>query len=145
MTLLDTMIVVVIIAIISGAAIPHYVESTLDAKRSSLEHNLHTIQSMIELYRATHAAASPQLIDNALPQLTRATNSSGDIGTAGPLYPYGPYIVLFPPNAFDNSDHVAAVAVAGVTPAGVSGNLGGWQYDETTGSIWPNNAMYFVP
>jgi len=37
---------------------------------------------------------------------------------------------------------VTAVGTAGKKPTGVVGALGGWQYDATTGAIWPNNSEY---
>jgi len=141
--LLDTLIVVTIMAIIAGAAIPHYEASHRDAMESSLQHNLATLQSLVELYRATHLGRSPKLTGNTLPQLLAATNEQGDIGASGPAYPLGPYMVVMPPNAFDLSDKVTAVAVPGARPTGVVGSLGGWQYDELTGQVWPNNIQYY--
>lgn len=141
--LLDTLIVVAIMAILAGAAIPHYEASHRDAMESSLKHNLATLQSLVELYRATHLGRSPKLLSNSLPQLLNATNEQGEIGPSGPAYPLGPYMVVMPPNAFDQSDKVIAVAVPGSPPTGVVGSLGGWQYDELTGQVWPNNIQYY--
>jgi len=32
--------------------------------------------------------------------------------------------------------------VPGQKPTGVVGNLGGWQYDESNGAVWPNRPEY---
>ena len=65
---------------------------------------------------------------------------SGVTGAAGASFPYGPYVDQIPPNPFDGSAKVTAVAAAGVKPTAVVGSLGGWQYDATTGAVWPNDA-----
>ncbi|MBN2474683.1 MAG: type II secretion system protein [Pirellulales bacterium] len=142
-TLIEVLIVVVIMAVLAAVVIPQVLAPTKDAKQSTLQHNLHVLRSQIELYRASHQGDYPAIESNDLPQLTKATNSEGETGIASPAYPYGPYIVLVPPNPFDGSSEVSAVAVPGAVPTAVSGSLGGWQYDETTGGIWPNHPGYF--
>jgi hypothetical protein len=68
----------------------------------------------------------------------------GEIGAAGPDYPFGPYVADgLPPNPFDRSNKVTPVAQPRKPPTGVVGNLGGWQYDETTGGVWPNHPEYY--
>ncbi len=142
-TLIEVLIVVIIISVLAAVVISQSTVSTRDAKASTLEHNLHVLRSQIELYRPNHLGRYPTIQGNGLPQLTTATNGDGEPGPSGPAYPCGPYIVVLPPNPFDNSDKVTAVAAAGTEPNGVVGGLGGWQYDETTGGIWPNHPDYF--
>lgn len=141
-TLIEVLIVVVILSVLAAVMIPQYYDSTTSAKQSTLKHNLHTLQSMIELYRVNHLGKYPSIQNERLPQLSSSTNSSGDRGPPGVDFPLGPYVAEVPPNPFDQSSKVSAVA-GGVPPVAVSGGSGGWQYDETTGGIWPNNPEYF--
>jgi general secretion pathway protein G len=142
-TLIEMLIVVVIVAVLAAIVVPQFWVSTDGAKESSLHHNLHILQSQLELYRMDHLGRYPTIQNNSLPQLTKPTNTAGEIGAAGPQYRFGPYIVVLPLNAYDNSDKVTAVATPGEEPSEVSGTLGGWQYDETNGTIWPNNPESF--
>ncbi|MBN1395243.1 MAG: type II secretion system protein [Pirellulales bacterium] len=143
-TLIEVMIVVIIVAVLAGTIIPRFLGSTDDAKQSLLQHNLHLLEAQIEMYRAQHKNVYPTIQENALPQLTKPTNALGEIGAAsGPDYPYGPYILEPPMNPYDGSKNVVAVSTPGEEPTGVVGGAGGWQYDVTTGAIWPNNLEYF--
>jgi len=143
-TLIEVLIVVIIMAVLAATIIPQFSSSTKDAKESSLKFNMHTMRSQIEMYKVHHLGNYPTIQDNSLPQLTSAPNVSGTIGASGTSFPYGPYIDNeLPANPFDNSNKVTAVAAAGVKPTAVVGALGGWQYDVTTGAIWPNNPEYY--
>ena len=138
------MIVVVIMAVIAGVILPRFTDTTNDAKQSTLKSTLHTVRSQAEMYRMNHLGKYPAIQNNDLPQLVHATNANGEIGPSGPTYPYGPYIVQqIPVNPFDDSSKVSQVATPGAKPSGAVGNLGGWQYDDTTGDFWPNNGEYY--
>lgn len=144
-TLIEVLIVVVIMAILAAAVIPMVGSSTGDAKDSSLELNLHSMRSQIQMYSLSHLGEYPAIKGNALPQLTGSTNTAGELGKVGSSYPLGPYIKHeLPPNAHDGSNEVTAVAEPGKKPTGAVGTLGGWQYDESTGSIWPNHPKYYL-
>jgi hypothetical protein len=110
-----------------------------------LEYNLKAMRSQIGLYEAQHFGDFPSIQGNNLPQLIGATNVQGEIGAPGPNYPFGPYIdQALPVNPFDESNKVTAVAVSGQTPTGTVGSLGGWQYDESNGAVWPNHPGYYM-
>jgi general secretion pathway protein G len=144
LTLIEVLIVVVIMAILAAVVIPQFATSTEDARASTLQFNLHTLRSQIELYRIQHFGQLPQIINNDLPQLTNATNAQGQIGTPGPDYPYGPYLQNgLPPNPYDGKNRVVQVATVGQVPTAPADTDGGWQYDPTTGAIYPNNPEYF--
>ena len=142
-TLIEVLIVVVIMAVLAAVIIPLVDNPATSAQESVLKQNLSVMRSQMELYRIDHLGKYPNIQSSQLPQLTRATNRQGETGLPGPDYPHGPYIVDLPPNPFDQSDKVTAVAVPRKEPTGVVGTLGGWQYDETTGSVWPNHAEYY--
>jgi general secretion pathway protein G len=142
-TLIEVLLVVVIMAVLAGVIIPSFLNTADDAKSSSLKHNLSVVEVQLEVYRAQHMNRYPTIQDNGLPQLTTATNAAGKTGASGPDYPLGPYVLEAPMNPYDGSKKVTAVAVPGQKPTGVVGSLGGWQYDESTGAFWPNNAEYY--
>ncbi len=139
-TLIEVLIVVIIMAVLAATIIPQFSSSTEDAKRSTLEFNLHTIRSQIELYKVHHLGQPPTLAEFAR-QMTEATNVQG--GFDGDT-PYGPYIQgEIPVNPFNQSREVVGVATAGTAPDGVVAGGAGWQYDETTGWFYPNNPEWY--
>lgn len=147
-TLIEVLIVVVIMAVLAATIIPQFSSSTQDAKESSLNFNLHTLRSQIELYKLHHIGKLPDQIGDAtngyLPQLTKATDVDGATGDSDATHPYGPYLQgELPTNPFDGKNAVVEVDLSGAKPTGVSGTGGGWQYDPKTGAIWPNNSEYY--
>jgi general secretion pathway protein G len=139
-TLIEVLIVVIIMAVLAATIIPQFSSSTRDAKDSSLRFNLQTIRSQIELYRLHHNSRLPEF-DNFVMQMTEKTDVNGT--QTGPLL-YGPYLQgSIPANPFNASNAVVKVAAAGVEPTGVVAGGAGWQYDETTGGFYPNNAEYY--
>jgi general secretion pathway protein G len=135
-TLIEVLIVVIIMAVLAATIIPQFSSSTRDAKESSLKFNLHTMRSQIELYKMHHLGEYPDLA-NFETQMTQATNIDGS--TTGET-PYGPYVQEIPPNPFNDSSAVVAVATAGEEPVAPVAGGAGWQYDESNGAIWSNNA-----
>ena len=133
-TLIEVLIVVVIMAVLAATIIPKFSASTEDAKTSQLNFNVHTLRSQMELYKVHHLGNYPAITGNDLPQLTSATNAAGEAGTPGDSYPYGPYVdAELPNNPFNDLKTV----VAGTGAAGDGSS--GWQYNATTGGIWPNH------
>ena len=138
-TLIEVLIVVVIMAILAATIIPQFSSSTKDAQTSSVKFNAHSIRSQVELYKAHHLGTYPEIKDNSLPQLTKATDASGaTVDKPDASHPYGPYVDEIPANPFNNLRTVAEVATAGTPPTTGTG-ASGWQYDKTTGGIWPNH------
>ncbi len=134
-TLVEVLIVVVIMAVLAATIIPQFTNSTNDAKDSTVLFNLHSMRSLIELYKSQHNGTAPGA---DLKELTSATDRAGNIGT-GASYPYGPYLQKIPVNPFTDSNTVAQPTSVPPT-ATVSG--AGWLYDPTTGQIWINHADY---
>lgn len=139
-TLIEVLIVVVIMAVLAATIIPQFSSSANDAKISSLKFNLQSLRSQIELYKLHHGGALPTLTAGGLPQLTSATDASGNQGAAGPSFPYGPYMVNgLPANPFSNSSTVTATTSS--PPTAASGTNGGWLYNSTTGQIYADYAQ----
>ncbi len=139
-TLIEVLIVVIIMAVLAATIIPQFSSSTKDAKESSLKFNLHTMRSQIEMYKVHHLGSYPTLA-NFVTQMTKATNVDGT--TTGDT-PYGPYINgEIPSNPFSDNNTLVAVATAGAIPTAAIAGGAGWQYDESNGGIYPNNAEYY--
>jgi general secretion pathway protein G len=116
-TLVEILIVVIILGILAAIVIPQFTSASQDARRSSLQSQLQTLRSQIELFKLQHGDAAPQLITTGWSQLTGQTTYAGKN--------YGPYMQAAPVNPLANSSTVAAAAAANV----------GWVYNETTGAI----------
>lgn len=134
-TLIEVLIVVVIMAVLAATVIPQFASSTADAKQSAVKFNTHTLRSQIELYKIHHGAYPDDLTGDSLPQLLIKTDAAGDPSDDGP---FGPYLDGdIPANPFDNSNKVTSTDEE--APTTHTGTLGGWQYNPTTGGIWPNH------
>jgi prepilin-type N-terminal cleavage/methylation domain-containing protein len=139
-TLIEVLIVVALIAVLAATLIPQFSSSALDAKESSLKYDLKSLRTQIDMYKLDHGGQAPSITGGTLPQLNAATNAAGGIGTAGPSFPYGPYMMnAFPPNPITGIGTVTAMT--GYPPTAETGN-GGWQYDPNTGHIAADTAKY---
>ncbi|NQU20146.1 MAG: type II secretion system protein [Candidatus Nealsonbacteria bacterium] len=139
-TLIELLIVVTIIAVLTAVIIPQFSTSTEDASESSLQHNLRSLRALVGVYEADHAGRYPSVAKFA-EQMTAPTNATG--GTTGETR-YGPYLHdEIPENPFNHSNTIAAVATAGQRPVGTVPGGAGWQYDESNGTVWPNNREYY--
>lgn len=134
-TLIEVLIVVVIMAVLAATIIPQFSSSTRDAQENTARFNAHTMRSQIELYKAHHLGTLPSIGD--LPtKLTSATNAQGTVGATGTSFPFGPYMDEIPMNPFNNrNDFAAGTGAAGTGESG-------WQYDASTGGVWPNHTGY---
>ena len=140
-TLIEVLIVVIIMAVLAATIIPQFSSSTNDAKDSSLKFNLHTIRSQIEMYKVHHNGTVPALA-KFTDQMTKPTDVDGNI--SGTNLIYGPYFQgQVPANPFNGNNTLVAVATAGKEPTGVVAGGAGWQYDESNGGFFPNNAEYY--
>jgi general secretion pathway protein G len=131
-TLIEVMIVVVILAILASLMVFRYVETAEQAKESSAEYNLRILRQQIEIYKYQHGGLTPALVTGALPQLTSATDAAGNIGSPGPLFPFGPYMTEVPVNSVTSS---AVVAALPVYPPPTTVSTDGWLYHEASGRI----------
>ncbi|HLA84990.1 MAG TPA: type II secretion system protein [Thermoguttaceae bacterium] len=137
-TLIEVLIVVVIMAVLAATIIPQFTASTDDAKDSAASFNTHSLRAQIELYKVDHGVY-PTITGTAIPGLLNATNAAGATGT-GAGYPFGPYVAgEMPKNPYNSSNTV----VDGTGAAEISGGYG-WQYDDATGRIVPNNAKWLT-
>jgi prepilin-type N-terminal cleavage/methylation domain-containing protein len=161
-TLIEMLVVVIILGILAMIIVPQISVSTDDARLNSLQTNMNSIRSAIEVYAAQHANRYPGLyretdgttasVSNAeakaafLAQLTQFTDINGMVsGTKTATFKYGPYLKTgsLPLNSFnENSDVVVDFAQADITAARtVSGGVEGWQYFAPIGVFFANDSV----
>jgi prepilin-type N-terminal cleavage/methylation domain-containing protein len=142
-SLIEMMIGVTVMAIIASVVIPRFVDTSNDAKESTLRFNLRTLRSQVNLYKVHHYAQPPDGTDG-LKQLIRATNADGVVGDPGRDYPFGPYLSQgIPANPFTNSSRVIRYFGAGTPPPSGAADAA-WIYRPTTGDVWVDNPKYIA-
>lgn len=122
MTLIEILTVVSILAILAALVVPHFGNATERAKSSALASQINTVKKALVMYKAEHNGNYPtadQLINIQWHVLINSTDVDGN--TAGD--DFGPYFQKPPMNVYADSTVVG------------SNNLGGWQYDPSTGII----------
>ncbi|MGD0897672.1 MAG: prepilin-type N-terminal cleavage/methylation domain-containing protein [Thermoguttaceae bacterium] len=142
-TLIEVLIVVVVMAILAGAIIPQLTSSTNDARKSSVKFNLQAMRTQIQVYSTQHNNSFPAFA-TFLNQMTLPSDINGN--TTGTNLPYGPYIQggALPINPYNNSGAVVAVATPGTVPTTIVAGGAGWQYDQSNGGFYANNAEAYV-
>ena len=150
-TLIEVLIVVVIMAILAATIIPQFSSSTKDAKLSTVKFNQQSLRSQVEMYKANHLGNYPPVVSGNIPGLLYCSDANGNMATPNSATPdgthiYGPYVnnQSLPTNPFDGTTTVTAVATAGTVPTTTVGTAKGWQYDVTTGGIYPNDPEYWA-
>lgn len=128
------MIVVVMLAIIAGAVIPQFQDSTKNAKSNTTKFNLRMLREQLQVYANEHEGRKPTTLE----ALTVQTNSIGASGSTS-AFPYGPYVIELPVNSLTDSKVVRAVAVN--PPATATGaEDAGWLYHAASGGVWIDDA-----
>ena len=151
-TLIEMLVVVVILGILAMIIVPQLTSSTSDATLRSLETNLSTVRSSIEIYAAQHHNNYPGLKntdgsgnDNLaadvpaafVDQLTLYSDAAGK--TSKDLdrdtYPYGPYLKTgMPTNPYnDKTDVTYDTTTVDITKKDSTGAGTGWKFYLKTG------------
>lgn len=120
-TLVELIVVIVVLAILSGVAIPKYFDYVSSAKESATRGTLGAVRSAIANFRAnalvsTGAEAYPSLVQ---------------IQTVGTVMQEA-----IPKNPYNNDNTIGAASYATTPP--VSGTHG-WSYDAAVGKFWANS------
>ncbi|MGD8254158.1 MAG: type II secretion system protein [Syntrophobacterales bacterium] len=160
-TLIEMLVVVIILGILAMIIVPQISVSTDDARLNTLQTNLNSIRSAIEVYAAQHANRYPGTYSEAdgttavaddaaakqalLAQLTQFTDVNGMVnGTKTATFKYGPYLKTgtLPLNPFnDSGDVVVDFDQADITAArNPSGGAEGWQYFAPIGVFFANDS-----
>lgn len=131
-TLVEILIVVVILGILAAIVIPQFTQASTEAKVSSLQSNLQSIRSQIELYKIQHNDLPPVSDQTFVDEMTGFTDIARAVGT-GSAFPFGPYLTKMPVNPFSGvSPPVIGAAAAGSDWYFI--NEGGSQYTFDVGN-----------
>ena len=160
-TLIEMLVVVIILGILAMIIVPQISVSTDDARLNSLQTNLNSLRSAIEVYAAQHANRYPGTYSEAdgttavaddaaakaafLAQLTQFTDINGMVnGTKTVAFKYGPYLKTgtLPLNSFNDSGDILCDFDQGdITTARVVAGAGeGWQYFAPIGVFFANDS-----
>jgi prepilin-type N-terminal cleavage/methylation domain-containing protein len=130
-TLVELLIVVVILGILATVVLPLFLDTSNDAKLTTLKANLAIMRQAIERYCIQHPDHSPDKDengnddpDNAPIRFTSRTFADGRLDANGPL---GPYMSSIPINPFNDKSDVRI----GGAPAGAGTH--GWHVDTSNG------------
>lgn len=119
-TLVELIVIIVVLAILSGVAIPKYMDYTSRAKESAARATIGAARSAIANFYANSALTGTA----AWPTLVQMQTTGTVLQEALPANPY------------NNSSTIVAATWASTPP--VSGSAG-YNYDAATGRIWLNS------
>ena len=159
-TLIEMLIVVIVLGILAMIIIPQITVSTEDAKLATLQTNLNTMRSAIELYYHQHNQTYPGAIDNTdgagatttvgeaatafIAQLTTYTQASGFAGvTKTGDFIYGPYIKMatLPKNPFTETvDLTCNITEDDITVRTADTGTKAWKFYVKTGIFIANDS-----
>lgn len=143
-TLVELIIVVSILGILAAIVIPQVQGNTTQAKESAALSSLRTIRSQIGLYKLDHtnypgyvsgtASTNQTFFTNQLIGISNAAGvaSSSTIPTG--TLPYGPYLMEFPENPFNNLKTIK-IFTTDTAFADAADDTTGWLYKTLTGEI----------
>ena len=130
-TLVEILIVVVILGILAAIVIPQFTDASTQAKNSSVQADLQTIRSQIELYKIQHTDALPGAATGT--SFTEAMTGTTGVDGLKAGSTYGPYLQSIPANPFLSGATADDILEEAVDGAG--GNTVGWHWNTLTGKF----------
>ena len=130
-TLVEILVVVTILGIMGAIVIPQFSNASTETRIVTVQADLKTIRSQLQVYAAQHKANLPS-VATFESQLTLASDADGvtaDPGTPG--FPFGPYMSQIPLNPY------TLTRTLGAGEVGTSA----WYYNEATGDFHANNSV----
>lgn len=124
-TLVEVLIVVVLMAVLAAAVIPHVAGAIEDARQSTLQDDERELNLAIQRYRAEHAGNLP----TGIRRLFTKTDASGAVTGDGK---FGPYLLAVPVNPLNDSS--AVVRVSDLASVDLH-NYAGWVWDNSSGQF----------
>ncbi len=119
-TLVELIVIIVVLAILSGVAIPKYIDYTANAKSSACKATLGAVRTAISNFYANSALTGTA----TYPTLVQMQTLGGVMQETLPTNPY------------QNSNVIAAATWAATPP---TSGVNGWNYDATAGRFWANS------
>ena len=142
LTIIETMIMVTILAILAMIAIPKYAKSTDDARESALASDLRAARQQISLYMHQHEGRGPEVNEvgsvdtaNFLDRMISRTTIEGALDANGK---YGPYLLAWPSNPFMDPPADTQIKF-GKAPGPPRDNTTGWYYSNRTSRLYANS------
>ena len=135
-TLIEILVIVVVMGIIAGIAIPRMTRAPEATPESAVADELAAMRSAIGQYQSEHNGSCPSNAsgETFVNQLTQFTDAAGQARPARDTgHVLGPYLKGIPTLPVGTNKGLSTVTTTG--PAG-TGNYG-WYYDGTT--VWAND------
>ncbi len=140
-TLVEILIVVIILGILAAIVIPQFSSASSDARESALASDLQTLRSQLELYNIQHLDQYPhvQSVDGGVNWVADTGNFSARMTGTTDVYgqvagtDFGPYMQVFPTNAFNDKSTVR------VDGAAAGAGTDGWHFSSTTFRMSPDD------
>jgi type II secretory pathway pseudopilin PulG len=126
-SLAELVIVVVILGLVGAVVVPQFSRAGVATQEDQLSEQLRTVRAAVELYRAQHHDAAPDLSKDWTP-LTSRTDADGRIVSATEQsggVAFGPYLPTPPVNAMTGGNRVSESPDRGVD----------WWWDSSTGTV----------
>ena len=120
-TLVELIVVIVVLAILAGIAIPKYFDYSVNAKQSACQGTLGGVRSAVSNFYANAAVSGT----TAFPTLVQIQTTGTVMQEAIAANPYNGSAVI--------------AAATWTTSQAVSGTSG-WNYDAATGHFWANSS-----
>ena len=113
-TLVEILIVVIILGILAAIVIPQFTNASTSARVASVQGQLQTLRSQIQLFKLQHNDALPDLA-NAATQWSQMQNKTLVTGVVDNVNgAFGPYLESTPVNPLNNFSTVAGAPAANV-------------------------------
>lgn len=122
-TLVELIVVIVVLAILAGVAIPKYIDYSASAKASACRAVLGGVRSAIANFYANSALTGTP----TWPTLVQTQTTGTVMQETLPANPYSA-----------TSSNVIAAAVWAATPP--TSGVNGWNYDAAAGKFWANSS-----
>lgn len=130
-TLLEVVLVIVIIGIIAGLAIPRLSRGVEGANEGAVTGDVAVLNHAVELFITEHEGLFPA-VATIEAQLTQYSNMNGETQeTMDSAHIYGPYMREIPPMPIGTREGKSGIAAS-------DGPTVGWIYNQATGEITAN-------
>lgn len=154
-SLAEILIVIALLGILATVVLLNLGGSDVKAKEASLQSNLETLRTAVDLYRSDHGfypggtgdadngSLTSQLFMDKLTQYTDGTGNTSTSKTT--VFKYGPYLKEFPSEPFTSTTTVTIAATGeslletiGTAMETSTSGTGGWYYEVGSGNIIAN-------
>ncbi|MEN8126824.1 MAG: prepilin-type N-terminal cleavage/methylation domain-containing protein [Planctomycetota bacterium] len=147
-TLVELIIVVTILGILAAIVLPEFQGHAAESRESAVKTSLHAVRSQIELYKIQHNGLHPGYVGasgvtsgmfiNQLAGTSRIDGFPSSSRTPSDPFLYGPYLMEWPANPYNNLSTVTIVPEATTDFAVAADDSTGWLYHKETATFKVN-------